>query len=143
MRGDEPWVLVQGTNEIQSSITLPSDAADGNYRVMTTVEPLAVRNAQKNQASTAFVVSAAARPVATPASIRPDASRASTTPPVVYVRSQTANLREGAGVSYRVLSTAPRGSQLPVVGEAGPEQNKWLADGREAWVASSAVGPNP
>ena len=140
-------VLVQGTNEIQSSITLPPDAADGNYRVMTTVEPLAVPNAQKNQASTAFVVSAAARPAATPASIRPDASRASATPTVVYVRNQTANLREGAGVNYRVLGTAPRGSQLPVVGEAGPEQNKWykvkLADGREAWVASSAVGPNP
>jgi SH3-like domain-containing protein len=140
-------VLVQGTNEIQSSITLPPDAADGNYRVMTTVEPLAVPNAQKNQASTAFVVSAAARPAASPASIRPDASRASATPSVVYVRNQTANLREGAGVGYRVLGTAPRGSQLPVVGEAGPEQNKWykvkLADGREAWVASSAVGPNP
>ena len=140
-------VLVQGTNEIQSSITLPPDAADGNYRVMTTVEPLAVPNAQKNQASTAFVVSAAARPAATPASIRPDASRASATPSIVYVRNQTANLREGAGVSYRVLGTAPKGAQLPVVGEAGPEQNKWykvkLADGREAWVASSAVGPNP
>jgi len=140
-------VLVQGTNEIQSSITLPSDAADGNYRVMTTVEPLAVPNAQKNQASTAFVVSAAARPAATPASIRPEASRAGATPPVVCVRNQTANLREGAGVSYRVLGTAPKGAQLPVVGEAGPEQNKWykvkLADGREAWVASSAVGPNP
>jgi uncharacterized protein YgiM (DUF1202 family) len=92
-------------------------------------------------------VSAAARPTATPASIRPDASRASATPPVVYVRNQTANLREGAGVSYRVLGTAPRGSQLPVVGEAGPEQNKWfkveLADGREVWVASSAIGSNP
>jgi len=84
-------VLVQGTNEIQSSITLPSDAADGNYRVMTTVEPLAVPNAQKNQASTAFVVSAAA--LATPMSVRPDAARASAMPPVVYVRNQTANLR--------------------------------------------------
>jgi hypothetical protein len=140
-------VLVQGTNEIQSSITLPPDAAVGNYRVMTTVEPLAVPNAQKNQASTPFVVSAAARPAATPAGIRPDPSRGGATPPVVYVRNQAANLREGAGVGYRVLGTAPRGAQLPVVGEAGPEQNRWykvkLAAGREAWVASSAVGPNP
>ena len=59
-------MLAQGTNEIQSSITLPSDAADGNYRVTTTVEPLAVPNAAKEQASTAFVVSAGARPAATP-----------------------------------------------------------------------------
>jgi SH3-like domain-containing protein len=141
-------VLSQGTNEIQSSITLPPDAADGNYRVMTTVEPLAVPNAQKNQASTLFVVSSAAKPTATPASIRPpDTPRLGATPPVVYVRNQAANLREGAGVSYKILSTAPRGTQLAVVGEAGPDQNKWykvkLADGREAWVASSAVGPNP
>jgi len=140
-------VLVQGTNEIQSSITLPPDAADGNYRVLTTVEPLAVANARKNQASTAFVVSAAAQPTATPASLRPEGSRTAATPPIVYVKGQTANLREGAGVTYRVVGTAPHGTQLPVVGEAGPEQNKWykvkLADGREAWVASSAVGPSP
>ncbi len=140
--------LSQGTNEIQSSITLPPDAADGNYRVQTTVEPLAVANARKAQASTAFVVSAAARPTATPASLRPEASRgAVATPPVVYVRQPSANLREGAGVNYRVLSTASRGSQLAVVGETGTEQNKWykvrLGDGREAWVASSAVGVNP
>ena len=140
-------VLVQGTNEIQSSLTLPPDAADGNYSVLTTVEPLAVPNARKHQASTPFVVSAAARPTATPASIRPEASHGAATPPVVYVKGPTANLREGAGVTYRIVGTAPRGTQLPVVGEAGPEQNKWykvkLADGREAWVASSAVGPNP
>jgi hypothetical protein len=141
-------VLNQGTNEIQSSITLPPDAADGNYRVTTTVEPLAVPNAQKNQASTLFVVSAAAKPTATPASLRPpDTSRLGGAPPVVFVRSQAANLREGAGVSYKILSTAPRGTQLAVVGETGPDQNKWykvkLADGREGWVASSAVGPNP
>src|SRR5262245_41352243 len=141
-------VLSQGTNEIQSSITLPPDAADGNYRVQTTVEPLAVANARKGEGSTAFVVSTAARPTATPASIRPDTSRGvGGTPAVVYVRNQIANLREGAGVNYRILSTAPRGTQFAVVGEAGPEQNRWykvkLADGREAWVASSAVGVNP
>jgi len=140
-------VLVQGTNEIQSSLTLPPDAADGNYSVVTTVEPVAVPNARKQQASTPFVVSAASRPAATPASIRPEATRGAATPPVVYVKGPAANLREGAGVTFRIVGTAPRGAQLPVVGEAGPEQNKWykvkLVDGREAWVASSAVGPNP
>lgn len=71
---------------------------------LTTVQALAgcAEMSQKNQASMAFVVSAAARPTATPASIRPDASCASATPPVVYERNQTANLRDGAGVSYRV-----------------------------------------
>jgi hypothetical protein len=141
-------VLSQGTNEIQSSITLPPDAADGNYRVLTTVEPVAVPNGQKNQASTLFVVSSASRPAATPASIRPaEPPRPPAASPIVYVRNAVANLREGAGVSYRVLDTARKGAQLTVLGETGSEQNKWykvkLADGREAWVASSAVGPTP
>lgn len=143
--------LAQGTTEVQSSLTLPPDAADGNYRMLTTVEPVAVPNPQRNQASTAFVVSAAAAPsalTATPASIAPsDPSRPGSAPLTLYVRNQAANLREGAGVTYRVIGTAPRGTQLAVVGESGPAQNKWyrvkMADGREAWVASSAVGPTP
>jgi hypothetical protein len=141
-------VLSQGTNEIQSSIMLPADAADGNYRVLTTVEPVAVPNAQKTQASTLFVVSSATRPTATPASIRPpETPRPPAASPLVYVKNAVANLREGAGVRYRILSTARKGEQLTVLGEAGPDQNKWykvmLADGREAWVASSAVSPTP
>jgi len=149
-------ILTQGTTEIQSSITLPADAAEGPYRVTTTVEPLAVPNPRKGQASTAFVVSGApSRPAAKPASLAPGPSASLTpetarplgTPQVVYVKNQSANLREGAGVSSRVLTTAPQGTRLVVIGEAGPEQNKWykvrLADGREAWVASSVVALNP
>jgi hypothetical protein len=147
-------VLNQGTNEVQNAITLPPDAAEGRYRVTTTVEPVAVTNARRGQATTPFVVSASssppasARPPATPAGLRPpELPRPAATPPMVYVKIQTANLREGAGVSFRILTTAPRGTQLAVVGEAGSEQSKWyrvkLVDGREAWVASSAVTSTP
>jgi uncharacterized protein YgiM (DUF1202 family) len=66
---------------------------------------------------------------------------------MVFVKNQVANLRAGAGVSFRIVTTASRGTQLAVIGEAGPEQDKWykvkLADGREAWVASSVVTPSP
>src|SRR5262249_28639589 len=58
-------MLTQGTNEVQNSITLPADAADGNYRVLTTVEPIATPNARRGQATAGFVVSAASPPRAT------------------------------------------------------------------------------
>jgi hypothetical protein len=146
-------ILTQGTQEIQNSIPLPHDAAEGPYRVMTTVEPVAVPNARKGQASARFVVTAAApKPAATlapgpRANLTPEAARPSGTPQAVYVKNQVANLRDGAGTSFRVISTAPHGARLTVIGEASPEQSKWykvkLADGREAWVASSAVTINP
>ena len=143
-------VLTQGTQEIQNSIPLPRDAAEGPYRVMTTVEPVSVPNARKGQASARFVVTAAAsKPAATGATLASGSqgNLRTGTPQTVYVKSQVANLRDGAGASFRVISTAPQGARLSVIGEAGPEQGKWykvkLADGREAWVASSVVTISP
>jgi hypothetical protein len=149
-------VLTQGTQEIQNSIPLPHDAAEGPYRVMTTVEPVAVPNARKGQASARFVVTAATpKPAATGAtlapgsraSLAPEAARPPGTPQMIYIKNEVANLRDGAGASFRVIGTVPRGTRLTVISEAGPEQSKWykvkLADGREAWVASSVVTTNP
>lgn len=150
--GTRDIVLNQGTNDVQYRLTLPQDAADGAYRMVTTVEPVAVPNPRKEQASTAFVVSggggkpAVSHPGAS-ASLTPEAGRPPGMPQVVYVKNQIANLREGAGVSFHVITTAPRGAALTVIGESGPAQNRWykvkLAGGREAWVAASVVSLNP
>src|SRR5712692_2339880 len=62
---------------------------------------------------------------------------------MVTVVNDSANLREGPGEVFRVVSTVPRGTELAAIDAAGPEQDRWykvkLADGREAWVAASVV----
>ncbi len=141
-------LLTQGTNEVQSSLTLPKDAAEGTYRVRTVVEPLAA-NAHKGQAVTAFVVAApvvatpAVAPAAaapTPAPIAPPPGRH---PESMYVKVAQANLREGPGVGFKIMTTVPQGTRLQVIEEGGRDGDRWykvkLSDGREAWVANSAV----
>src|SRR4029079_5072905 len=48
--------LAQGTQGIEFPMTLPQNAADGEYTVLTTVEALAPTASPKRQASSAFVV---------------------------------------------------------------------------------------
>lgn len=162
--------LTQGTNEIQDSLSLPKDAAEGLYLVTTSVEP-AVPNAQKVQAATPFVVRAdapAARPVLpvsqSPAPVQTPATviapRAAplevvAVPPAVqpsrpealYVKIGLASIREGAGVGFKLLSQVPKGTKLHVLEAGGKDADRWfrvrLANGQEGWVAASAVSLNP
>ena len=68
-------------------------------------------------------------------------------PQTVYVKLSTANLREGAGTTFKIIGSAARGSRLAVLGEGGSANDRWfrvkLDDGREAWIASSVVSIDP
>lgn len=48
--------LKQGTHEIEFPLTLPKEAADGTYRVLTTVEPVGPGNRKRGHELTPFVV---------------------------------------------------------------------------------------
>jgi hypothetical protein len=163
--------LLQGTNQVQHTITIPADAAEGTYRVTTIVQPVGSGNAQRGQASTTFVVTKGAAAVAAPATRpapaapaplapgmlpQPGAAHAAPAPPqaprpatpeVVYVKAGQANVREAAGTSHRIVATVGRGTRLTVVGQSGPDSDRWykvrLDDGREAWVAASVVSFAP
>lgn len=143
-------VLAQGTNQVQHSLTIPGDAAQGPYRVTTTIQPLAA-NARHAQASAGFTVNggaAVARPAATPASTTgATAAPRPGLPDFVYVKAGQANAREGAGTSHRIVSTVSRGARLTVLDQAGPDSDRWykvrLADGREAWIAASVLSLAP
>jgi hypothetical protein len=161
--------LAQGTNEIQDSMSLPKDAAEGLYLMTTSVEPV-VANAQKAQVSTPFIVRSAAigaraaQPAAQPqatvvtvAPPRPAAVEASAVPPTVqaprlvaqtlFVKIGLASIREGAGSRFRLLSQAPKGTKLQVLEAGGTDADRWfrvkLPNGQEGWVAASAVSLDP
>ena len=156
--------LTQGTQGIEFPMTLPQNAADGEYTVLTTVEALAPTPSPKRQASSAFVVAGdgGGTSIATPAS----GGRAPATvtpvalPPqsggqparvaigsFLFVKLSTANIREGAGTSFRILATASKGVRLQVLEEGGSGNDRWYrvkADGgQEGWVAGSAVTATP
>jgi len=156
--------LTQGTNEIQDSLSLPKDAAEGLYLMTTSLEP-AVANAQKAQVATPFVVRAAAPVAGTvvparQATVVPPRSapvEAALVPPPVqpprlipealYVKIGLASIREGAGSRFRLLSQVPNGTKLQVLEAGGTDLDRWfrvrLANGQEGWVAASAVSLNP
>ncbi len=169
--------LLQGTNQVQHSLTIPADAAEGAYRVTTIIEPVGPGGGRRGQASTAFVVTRSAPAVAAPAAApapkpaaappvplapgllppaQPGVAHAApapaqpprpATPEMVYVKVGQANVREGAGISHRIVATVGRGTRLSVIGETGPESDRWykirLADGRDAWIAASVVSLAP
>jgi uncharacterized protein YgiM (DUF1202 family) len=141
--------LAQGTNQVEHSLTIPSDAAEGPYRVTTTIQPLA-SNARRAQASAGFAVNGApaGRAAATPASTSgASAAPRPALPDFVYVKAGQANAREGAGTGHRVVTTVGRGARLSVLDQAGPDSDRWykvrLADGREAWIAASVLSLTP
>ena len=160
--------LAQGTTDIQHSLTLPKEAAEGLYLMMTSVTPVAA-NAQKVEVATPFVVrpaapvaSAAPPPsvsatAATAAPARPPAVEAAVVAPSVqaprvvpqalYVKIAAASIRDGAGVKFKLLSQVPQGTRLEVIEAGGTDADRWfkvrLANGQEGWVAASAVSSNP
>jgi hypothetical protein len=159
--------LAQGTNEIQDSLKLPREAAEGLYLMMTSVTP-AVAGAQKVEVATPFVVrtaapvasavppptlpaaaaATAARPPTVEAAVVPPAAQAPRIiPQALYVKIAAASIREGAGVRFKLLSQVPQGTKLQVLEAGGTEQDRWfkvkLTNGQEGWVAASAVSPSP
>lgn len=158
--------LAQGTKDIQHSLTLPKEAAEGLYLMKTSLTP-AVANAQKVEVATPFVVRTAA-PVAS--AVPPPSATAATavparpptvevavvppgvqaprvTPQALYVKIAAASIRDGAGVKFKLLSQVPQGTRLHVLEAGGTEADRWfkvrLANGQEGWVAASAVSLNP
>jgi hypothetical protein len=160
--------LAPGTTDIQHSLTLPKEAADGLYLMMTSVTPVAA-NAQTVEVATPFVVRTAASvasavpppsvpaTAATAAPARPPAVEAAVVAPSVqaprvvpealYVKIAAASIRDGAGVKFKLLSQVPQGTRLQVIEAGGTDADRWfkvrLANGQEGWVAASAVSPNP
>jgi Bacterial SH3 domain/YMGG-like Gly-zipper len=150
--------LTQGTKEVEFQMTLPPTAAEGQYTVLTTVEPLAPSGGKRAQSTSSFHVSAAAPAsagaVATPAAAVPIAitppppgSMPRLVPEALYVRNAAAHIREGAGAGFRIVTTARQGSRLQVLEEGGTPTDRWyrvrLPNGREGWVAASVVSPTP
>jgi hypothetical protein len=160
--------LAQGTNEVQDSLKLPKDAAEGLYLLTTSVTPV-VPNAQKAQVTTPFVVRPAASvasavkapavpatttaaapsrpPTVEAAVVAPSAQPPRVVPQALFVKIAAASIRDGAGVKFKLLSQVPQGTKLHVLETAGTDTDRWfkvrLANGQEGWVAASAVSANP
>jgi hypothetical protein len=145
-----------GSYDTEQPLALPPDAAEGRYQVQTVVEPIAVEKSTVARANSDFVVgstlSAGVR--ATPARGTPQTGAPSTSalprgvlPQTVYVKLNAANLRDGAGTTFKIIGSAARGARLVVLGEGGSANDRWfrvkLEDGREAWIASSVVSVDP
>lgn len=161
--------LAPGTIDVQHSLTLPKEAAEGLYLMMTSITP-ATANAQKAEVATPFVVRTAA-PVAgatppptlssttaataTPsrpptveaAVVAPSVQAPRLTPEALYVKIAAASIREGAGARFKLLSQVPQGTRLQVLETGGTDADRWfkvrLANGQEGWVAASAVSLTP
>jgi hypothetical protein len=145
-----------GTYATEQSLAVPPDAAEGRYMVQTVVEPIAVEKPTIARANSDFLVgsTASAGVRATPARGTPPPAAPPTSalprgvlPQTVYVKLNAANLRDGAGTTFKVVGTATRGTRLAVLGEGGSANDRWfrvkLDDGREAWIASSVVSVDP
>jgi Bacterial SH3 domain len=151
--------LTQGTLEVEFQITLPARAAEGRYTVLTTMQALVPGGGKREQTTSSFTVSAAVPPAAgggpttpaaaVPVAVPPPASgqQPRLIPDALYVKNPAANIRGGAGLSFPVVTTAPRGARLEVLEEGGTATDRWyrvrLSDGREGWIAASVVGRTP
>jgi Bacterial SH3 domain/YMGG-like Gly-zipper len=143
-----------GSYATEQALAVPPDAAEGRYLVQTVVEPIAVEKPTIARANSDFVVGSTASVRATPARGTPQTGGPSTSglphgvlPQTIYVKLNTANLREGAGTTFRIIGSVSRGARLVVLGEGGGANDRWfrvkLDDGREAWIASSVVSVDP
>jgi hypothetical protein len=145
-----------GSHDTEQPLALPPDAAEGRYLVQTVVEPVAVDKPTIARANSDFIVgnTASAGVRATPARGTPQTIAPSTSalprgvlPQTVTVKLSSANLREGAGTTFKIVGSATRGTRLVVLGEGGGGNDRWfrvkLDDGREAWIASSVVSVDP
>lgn len=63
-------------------------------------------------------------------------------PEVVYVTAPAVNVREGAGETFKVLATVPKGTKLRVMGEKDEWYKVRLDDGREGWIANWLARPS-
>lgn len=151
--------LTSGTYATEQTLSVPPDAAEGRYLVQTVVQPVSAGRVTVGQANSDFMVgsgtpigSGVTGTTATPTRSTPPSGVKSplpstTIPSAVYVKLSTANVREGAGTTFKVIATASKGARLAVIGDGGSERDRWylvrLADGREGWVALSAVSADP
>ena len=103
-------------------------AAPATAAAATTITPAAVKALEP--AATPVAVAAAPAP-------RPPA------PKMLQVKVASANLRDGAGVKFKVVAKATQGAQVEFLGESGTAEDRWykvkLATGQEGWVAASAM----
>ena len=74
---------------------------------------------------------------------RPLTSSSSSTLRTTEVAWSSVNLREGPGMSYKVVGTAKKGTPLRVLGENGSWLKVRLEDGKEVWVSKSATPEAP
>ncbi|HBH01898.1 MAG TPA: hypothetical protein DDZ42_08250 [Candidatus Rokubacteria bacterium] len=94
-------------------------------------------------------IPAATAPVAPPsqpvAAIPPPSTPppASETTPILYVKTQFANMRAEPGNTARVLAILKKGMKLTVLDEKSEWYRVKLEDGREGWVAPSVVSIQP
>jgi len=63
--------------------------------------------------------------------------------PITHVIWSSVNLREGPGVSYKVMGNIKKGTPLTVLEDKGNWLRVSLDDGREAWVFKSATSMAP
>jgi formylglycine-generating enzyme required for sulfatase activity len=61
----------------------------------------------------------------------------------LIVTASQANVRQGPGMSYRVLATLPSGATFPILSTQQGWYQILLDDGRKAWIASSVAQVDP
>jgi len=149
VRGDAPTltpttVVVVATEgaETPTEAPAPTDAP-------VTAAPLVAATAPATPAPTAEDSQALSTPTPTvTATTEPSATLtvAPTTPPIVRVVFNLANLRRGPGVVYPLQGSVAAGEALAVLAWNNDEENVWYLvvteDQRIGWIAASVVQPD-
>jgi curli biogenesis system outer membrane secretion channel CsgG len=84
-------------------------------------------------------------PASPPAGAKPAAPAA---PPATvigmrFVKTPTANLRDGSGTSGKIIQSVRRGTRLEVLETRGGWHHVRLPDGKQGWMADSVTSPTP
>jgi hypothetical protein len=134
--------LPQGTSEVERTIHLPADAADGEYTVEVTLQPVTPPDAAPARLGAPFTVAAPARPPE-PKAPSPRESPAPETR-TGAVKVESVDVRTGPGASFRPRARIPRATLVEILEERGVGRERWyrirLVNGDEGWVPATAVG---
>jgi Bacterial SH3 domain len=130
--------LRQGTSDIESTFTLPPDAADGEYAVELVVRLVGTADLRESKGASPFaVVAERAPPRDRPSPPTPPPAR------MVRIKIESVDVRSGPTASSRARARIPRDSAVEVLEDRQLGRERWyrvrLANGDEGWIPATAA----